>query len=299
MDLTQLSRDQFLALMVAELDATLHERGVVRSVVWSDAAIRNEEAVELVGIDDVLEMVVEHTRIESYENQARDRAVAEKIFPHRFGPEIPDRWEAGYFRLSVEPGQIAKIPFKDRPRIAEVLTAWVAENLDRALQPPVPGAAVRVRGEHVEVPFRWVLWQAFPFELGDFIGPLARVVQISFTNSADLQGQRINRIGLALDRKLPKLLAAAGAHRRSILVLEERDSHLSSPADVSLALQAAAIGRQLPSVVYLVDTSRGDPRLLRLHEDGEWAHDGENRFTTHPFPVERASRFNILPSGWA
>jgi hypothetical protein len=165
-------------------------------------------------------------------------------------------------RLSVEPGQIAKIAFKNRPRLAEVLTAWVAENLDRALQP-------------------------------------ARVVQISFMKSPDIQERRIDRISHALDRKLPKLLAAAGAQRRSILILEERDSNLSSPAEVSLALQAAAIGRQLPGVVYLVDTCRGDPRLLRLHEDGEWAHDGDNRFNSHPFPVERASHFNVLPSGWA
>ena len=157
MELTDLGRDQFLALMVAELDARLNDRGEVRVLALPDATHRNEEAVELLGADDVLEMVVEHTRIESYEGQALDRSVAERIFPGKSGPEIPDRWEAGYMRLSVEPGQIAKIPAKNRPRLAEVLTAWVTENLDRALQPPAPAARVRVRGEHVEVPFKWVL----------------------------------------------------------------------------------------------------------------------------------------------
>lgn len=89
-----LNRDQLIALMVAERDAELHGRGEVRPLEWPDAANRLAKAVEFRGVDDVGEVVVEHTRIESYDSQIDDRMAVSKIFP-KFGPEIPDRWEAG------------------------------------------------------------------------------------------------------------------------------------------------------------------------------------------------------------
>ncbi len=62
------NRDQLIALMVAERDADLHGRGAVRRLGWPDAENRLAKAVELRGVDDVGEIVVEHTRIESYDS---------------------------------------------------------------------------------------------------------------------------------------------------------------------------------------------------------------------------------------
>ena len=109
-------------MMVAERDAELHGRGAVRPVEWPDAENRLAKAVEFrgvddVGVDDVGEVVVEHTRIESYDSQIDDRMAVSKIFS-KFGPEIPDRWEAGYMMLSVAPGEMARVGYRDRKRVA-------------------------------------------------------------------------------------------------------------------------------------------------------------------------------------
>jgi hypothetical protein len=77
--------------------------------------------VEFRGADDIGEIVVEHTRIESYDSQIEDRMAVSKIFP-KFGPEIPDRWEAGYMMLSVAPGEMARVGYRDRKRVADLLT---------------------------------------------------------------------------------------------------------------------------------------------------------------------------------
>ena len=114
---TSLNRDQLIALMVAERDAELHGRGAVRPVEWPDAENRLAKAVEFRGVDDVGEVVVEHTRIESYDSQIDDRMAVSKIFS-KFGPEIPDRWEAGYMMLSVAPGEMARVGYRDRKRVA-------------------------------------------------------------------------------------------------------------------------------------------------------------------------------------
>ena len=84
-----LNRDQLIALMVAERDAERLGRGEVRPLEWPDAENRLAKAVEFRGVDDVGEIVVEHTRIESYDSQIDDRMAVSKIFP-KFGPEIPE-----------------------------------------------------------------------------------------------------------------------------------------------------------------------------------------------------------------
>lgn len=50
---TALNRDQLIALMVAERDAELLGRGVVRPLEWPDAKNRRAKAVEFRGVDDV------------------------------------------------------------------------------------------------------------------------------------------------------------------------------------------------------------------------------------------------------
>jgi hypothetical protein len=54
---------------------------------------RSSNAVEFLGVDDVSEIVVEHTRIESYESQIDDRMAVSKMFPGTHGPQLTDRFE--------------------------------------------------------------------------------------------------------------------------------------------------------------------------------------------------------------
>lgn len=293
-----LSRDQLIALMVAERDVELHGRGAVRDVQWPDEDNRMARAVDLRGVDDVGAFVVEHTRIESYESQIDDRMAVSKIFP-KFGPEIPDRWEAGYMRLSVAPGEMARVSYGNRARVASVLTEWVASKIDEVPQPHVPGSSGAIVGQHPDVPFRWALWQALPFDAAVLVGPNARVVQISFAKPVDLEEQRIVRLRRALDEKVPKLVGSAGDSCRSILVIEDRDTVFSAPAFVSRALEQASYGRALPDVIYLLDTGRGNPQMLAVYEAGVWAHSGDGGYDWKGFSAARSSELNLMPTNWA
>ena len=295
---TALNRDQLIALMVAERDAELHGRGAVRPIEWPDAKNRLAKAVEFRGVDDVDEIVVEHTRIESYDSQIEDRMAVSKIFP-KFGPEISHRWEAGYMMLSVAPGEMARVGYRDRKRVADLLTEWVASKIDEVPPPHRPGLNGLVWGEHPEVPFRWALWQALSFDAAGLIGPNARFVQVSFAKPANLEEMRVARLRRALDEKVPKLLEAAGSSCRSILVIEDRDTVFSAPAFVSRALEMASDGRPLPDVIYLLDTGRGNPHMLAVYDAGVWAHAGDAWYDWKGFSIARSSELNVKPTNWA
>ena len=293
----ELRRDQLLALMVAELDATRRGVGYVRIVELSDEARRNRRAVELLAAyRDGGEVVVEHTRIESFEEQARDRAALGKVF-ERGGPELQERHDAAYFMLGVEPGAFASIPFTDRSLVRDIITSWVRENLDLVPWPHVPGQSILLRGHHADVPFEWTLHRAVDDSV-DLCGPLVHVVGVSYSMPQDLDARRQARLSRALDDKLPKLLGAAQPRRFSILVVEERDRVLSSPAHVAKALHVAAGGRKLPDAIYLVHTTIGDPCAMPIYEAGEWRFQKSDPFRWHQFSQHRVGQFNPLNSVW-
>ena len=291
-----LERDQLIALMVAEKDAALHQRGSVRVIAWSDVVDRDRPAVELCALDDSGELVVEHTRIESYPDQVKDQAAMAKIFP-RGGIELPEHPLAGHHTLSVRPGALAAVPFAARSRVEPTLAAWVREHIDDVPWPHQPGTPIFLVGSDPTIPLEWFLWRMLPDSVG-LVGPYARVTQISFLRPPTLEAMRIERLARSLDDKVPKLLDAAATGRRSVLVLEERDTALSSPMDVSRALEVAAAGRDLPDVIYLLNTRMGDPLLCVIWEDGQWAHQTDDPFRWRTFEPSRASQLNMMPVTW-
>lgn len=109
----------------------------------------------------------------------------------------------------------------------------------------------------------------------------------------------MTRLKRALDEKVPKLLEAAGNSRRSILVIEDRDTVFSAPAFVSRALEMARDGRRLPDVIYLLDTGRGDPHMLAVYDAGDWAHAGDAWYNWTGFSIARSSELNVKPTNWA
>lgn len=149
-----LRREQLLALMVAELDGKRRGVGDVRVVEWPDEARRDREAVELLGAyADGREVVVEHTRIESFDDQTRDRAALGAVFV-RDGPAL-ERDGAACYTLGVEPGAFASITYIEPALVRDVITDWVRDNPDRVPGPtrsrpldgapwPAPGGAVPV-----------------------------------------------------------------------------------------------------------------------------------------------------------
>lgn len=291
-----LERDQLIALMVAEKDAELRQTGPVRVIVWSDTVDRDRPAVELCAADDRGEIVVEHTRIESYPGQVDDRAAMARIFP-RGGIELPEYPPAGHYTLGVRPGALSAVPFVARSRVVPTLVQWVTTHIEDVPWPPKPGNPIYLAGSDPTIPLEWALWRMLPDSVG-LVGPYARVIQIGYLRPPTLEAMRTERLTRALDSKVPKLLAAAAGRRRSILVLEERDTVLSSPMDVSYALEAAASGRDLPDVIYLLNTRMGDPLLCVIWQHGQWAHQTDDPFWWRTFDPLRASQLNMMPATW-
>lgn len=73
------------------------------------------------------------------------------------------------------------------------------------------------------------------------------------------------RLSETLRTKVPKLLQAHST-ARTILVLEDRDMHMSAPAFVSQAMQAAVGTGDLPDVIYLLNVTTGSRAVLEGHD---------------------------------
>jgi hypothetical protein len=103
-------------------------------------------------------------------------------------------------------------------------------------------------------------------------GPPDSVLRIRREPPADLEERRSARLLKALERKVPKLLEAAGKTATSVLVLDNRDLSLTNPSLVREGLEAAAgkTAIRLPDVVVLVDTFLQPPRAGVLYENGDW-----------------------------
>ena len=294
---SELRRDQLIALMVAELDADLRDHGPVQAVAWPDDDDHVDKAVELIARDATgAEVAIEHTRIESFPGQMADRLAIHEYF-RRGGPQISGRNDAGKYRLSVLPGAPRGLSRRQRKRVPSVLTEWVAGNLDRAPWPHRPGEPNHLIGSHPDLPFRWALRRWVPDAIG-LVGPDANVVPIDHATPPDSEGLREQRLARALADKVPKLLAAADRHRRSILVLEDRDPDMSAPLLVSRALQAAVGDLELPDVIYTLLTRSRDPIMGVLYECGAWAHEHDD-FRWRTFPRTRCGELNAMDVTWA
>lgn len=280
--------------MVAELDARLHGRSDVAVVSWPDRDDDFNETVELIARDSGGQVVVEHTRIESYVGQIDDHIAIYDYFP-RGGPDLPDEGDlGGHLGLVVPAGDFSRsIPRGKRRHAGQQITIWVRTNAPRLLRTKTPTDLV---GSHPDIPFDWQLFQLLPANI-DLVGPIADVVRVMFARPNNLKTLRSERIEVALLRKLPKLLSAAGAGRRSILVLEDRDSSMSSPMDLSRATQGSSSLHELPDVIYVLDTRHGNPIARVLYGDGLWAHEHPS-FRWERFDEHHNGLFNALPYNW-
>lgn len=266
-----LRRDQVIAFAVAEKDAESRRAGPIQPVDWPDVTERRRPAVELLGSDGFKLVAVEHTVIESYPEQTTESKALEALFPMG-GPELPEVPDAGHYRLLLRPGSAAMVRWCDREGVATAVRDWVRQNLPRVPWPHVAGSPTFISGRVDRVPFdldleRWI-------DSVGFVGPLARVVRASYWRPLDLEERRVERLRRTLLRKVPKLLAACGDEGRSVLVLEDRDMHMSAPAFVSRALKKASDGVALPDVTYLFTQTGGNPLVQRIQEGYTWWHDG-------------------------
>ncbi len=287
--LTNLKRDQLLALMVAEHDAIHRGVGPFEPELCPDEVQRNRPAVDLVGRDQAGTVVaVEHTIVESYDHQIMDIRVAKEMFPFG-GPEIDGYVDAGSFRLFIPAGELASIEQSERARAAESIEAWVRDALDESPCPASNSPQECRRGTPTGVSFEVSLIRmAGHFQFHELT---AQVVMIEPRPSDGIDRRREERISRSLRNKCPKLLKEAG-DGRSILVLEDRDLRYSSPASLVSCLRTVCAGIDLPDLVALLDVTAGNPLVWRIFDDGNWAE--ISSICPQTFPGHRCGELNRM-----
>lgn len=279
--------DQLACLMVAELDARLREAGCVEVLDWPDQTDRTGQAIDLLAVDGSGVVAVEHTTIETWVGQLQVRKRLYELFPHG-GVLLEDIPDAGHFHLVLDPEALVRLPWSQRAGLPSAVEQWVRATLPTVPWPHRRGVPTWVEG--VVEPSRLRIGMERMTDSWNLVGPLARLVKIGWWIPAKLQQRRAARLQVALDAKVPKLLAA-GADR-SILVFEDRDMYASAPAFVSEALQAASAGRRLPDVVWLFNVTAGNPLATPVWDGSHWWH--EHGPDVETFPRARCGEYDAL-----
>jgi hypothetical protein len=278
-------RDQRLAFAVAMVVAQLRDGGEPRVVDVPDVKDRENPAVELITADDVGRLAIEHTVIEPFEHEIRERprvGAYEIGLRERLAGRLPPR---SRFNLVIAVLATDGVkPTRDRlDKIAE----WV-EREARRLEDGSPQASPRhwVRGGPPDLPFEATLyrWPRPP----DSSLPLFSVLVAA---PEELEARRVARVAQALERKLPKLREAAGQEGEGVLVLESEDIQLSNSWTIAVAVREAvsSAASWVPEWIVLVETDTSTPIAWVLRGRGEWIDEIEPR----PLPTES------IPSGEA
>lgn len=203
-----------------------------------DVNERNKPAVEWRFETPTARFAVEHTRIESFQNQI----VAGKQFAQMLEPleqELADRLPGFYF-LSVRVGE-AKAPVSEHAAIRAVITDWILAHCEALKEEE------GVIGTPDGVPFELALSR----DLGGGSGLL--IFQGLGDNVAEL---RLDRIRQALDRKCPKLYAEQQAGRVSVLALESDDMPFMQHSKIAEAVVEALASRtDSPDMIYWARTT--------------------------------------------
>jgi len=228
---------------------------------WADEVERNREAVDLMFRSSTTRYALEHTRIESFEDQIehfhQTRAWVGAL-RSRLEGSLP---RPGHFVISFEPGVAAG--HKPRTKTIEALAEWVrsrAPSLELGSPQTAPHHWLRERPEGLPFEITLTRWPRMDGELhfSDFVPD-------------DLEGRRRYRIRSALESKLPKLSAATLEGATSILVLESDDIALASAWSISYAFAAEMERLQdaVPDSVWLVEADSEPWQLWELKRGRE------------------------------
>lgn len=241
-----MAQSEALSAALRALSLRWDERYEILSV--PDEIERQAPAVDLLVRGKHGEMVIEHTIVESFSKRIFDDhlfALLATELERLLFNELP---MPGDYRVVFPPGQLQHE--HTLSVIAQEAAAWakkVAPSLElgdpmtspaHIAEGVLPSSGVHVRLE------RWpgrdgqvLAYRSIP---GDFVE------------------RRRERIGAALDKKLPKLAAAAASKRRSLLVLESDDLALGSYGDIAAATVYELVQRtDVPDVICLVETELG------------------------------------------
>jgi hypothetical protein len=218
---------------------------VIRRTDYPDEKERNTPAVDMLIECSGVEIVLEHTKIESYSEQIADGCRIKKLL----GP-IKSKLEGqlplpGHYVLSTAIGAVKGA--KQSKLIRERIIEWIEEKAP-LLKIGSPDVAPEhyIREKPTGVPFEVTLCR-WPGRDGKF--------SLGLFAPEALEDMREKRISKALEEKCPKLCKAKGSNRISILLLESDDISLANPFLISRALVKEIASRpDVPDEIYLVET---------------------------------------------
>ena len=228
------------------------------------------------------EYAIEHTRIESFQNQIGTVVVANRIIRH-IKENIPDPFPSpAYYELqfpidvSLPKGKVR------RDRSLNGLVEWVrasertlrGRNADRivpARNPYFANDSIRGAPKGFECEFELLHW---PF--ARLIGERSGTLSFRFIPPDDLEGPRTDRLRRAFSDKCPKLQACKTEGARTVLVLESSDSALVHFEFRGVLLPSLLAGcADAPDEIFLVETRADRWRVwLVKRDDGHWPDTG-------------------------
>lgn len=218
---------------------------VIEQIDYPDEKERTKKAVDVLVKTSSGEIVLEHTRIESYPNQIEDWSQVRRLLKPLekiLAKQLP---MPGHYELAVKVGAIKGA--KNTESIQRALIKWIRKQAP-SLQLGSPEVAPRhyVREKPDGVPFEVYLYR-WPRNDGKF--------WIREYAPDDLEGKRRKRINEALADKCPKLWKAKGDKRTSILLLELDDISLGSHLSIGEALMdELPLRKDPPDEIYFAGT---------------------------------------------
>jgi hypothetical protein len=206
--------------------------------------------VELVcAIGDQL-YAIEHTGIEPFEGHMRGNAENERLIQPIVDGVVRRLPPEEEFELQIPAGAMEGLRARDVATVHRLLTEWIVKSAPSLWIPPRGRKDTRIQPTHITgVPFAVKLYR---MESRIFRGKLQVVHVVS-----DVENRRLERISIALKKKMPKLsIWKKDAGARTVLVLEENDIQLTNCHVVTDAVLKSEqkLGRAADEI-YLITTS--------------------------------------------
>ena len=193
---------------------------------------------------------IEHTGIEPFEGHMRGNAEDDRLIQPIVAGVVGRLPPEEEFELQIPAGAMEGLRARAAATVQRLLIDWIVESAPSLWIPPRGRKDTRIEPTHVPgVPFAVKLYR---LEGRIFRGKLQVVHVVS-----DVENRRLERVTLALKKKMPKLaIWKEDAGARTVLVLEENDIQLTNCHVVTDAVLKAeqTLGRAADEI-YLVTTS--------------------------------------------
>lgn len=250
---SSLDADHEISLAVARLLA--HREGMnaddVRIVAVPERDTPSEDnLVDLVVEVEGERWAIEHTQVETYENQLQDDArLRSLVDPIRdaVSSELP----VGHYTLVVPIGVVDGIKGRELETLRAEITAAIEASAEALCEEGKAQQFVRKRVD-VEASIEGIeLQYRPPYEPGD------RSFNVGRWSLDEIEDERRRRLERALRDKVPKLTAAIeeGDAERSVLVLEDADIALSNPWLIQHAIEEIETATTAPDWTVVVLTA--------------------------------------------